>query len=40
MNGTFDISSPNFLGGNNTHNLILIGLSLAIAWKVGVFKRA
>jgi hypothetical protein len=40
MNGTFDISSPNWLGGNNVHNtLILIGV-VAIAWKVGVFKRA
>jgi hypothetical protein len=39
MNGTFDISSPNFLGGNNVHNVILIGLTLAIALKVGVFKR-
>jgi len=39
MSGTFDISSPNCLGGNNVHNtLILLGV-VAIAWKVGVFKR-
>lgn len=24
MTGLFDIKSPNFLGGNNVHNLILI----------------
>ena len=29
-NGTFDIKSPNFLGGQNVHNLILIILSLLI----------
>jgi hypothetical protein len=40
MNGLLDIKSPNWLGGNNVHNtLILVGV-LAIAWKVGVFKRA
>jgi hypothetical protein len=39
MTGVLDIKSPNFLGGNNVHNLILIGLSLAIGYKVGLFKR-
>lgn len=39
MTGVLDIKSPNFLGGNNTHNVILIALSLGIAWKVGLFKR-
>lgn len=24
MTGLFDIKSPNFLGGNNVHNLIII----------------
>jgi hypothetical protein len=40
MTGVLDIKSPNFLGGNNVHNVILIALSLAIANKVGLFKRA
>jgi hypothetical protein len=39
MEGIFDINSPKFLGGQNYHNVVLIGLSLAIAWKVGVFKK-
>lgn len=29
-NGTFDIKSPNFLGGPNVHNLIIITLCLLI----------
>ena len=40
MTGVLDIKSPNFLGGNNVHNAILIVLSLYIAYKVGLFKRA
>lgn len=40
MNGVLDIKSPNWLFGNNVHNtLILLGV-VAIAVKVGVFKRA
>lgn len=40
MQGVLDIKSPNWLGGNNVHNtLILLGV-VAIAWKVGVFKGA
>ena len=39
MEGVFDIKSPNWLGGNNVHNtLILLGV-VAIAYKVGVFKK-
>ena len=39
MDGLLDIKSQNWLGGNNVHNtLILLGV-VAIAWKVGVFKR-
>jgi hypothetical protein len=26
MNGVFDPKSPNFLGGNNVHHLVIIGL--------------
>ena len=38
--GSFtDIKSPDFLGGSNVHSLILIGLSLGIAWKVGLFRK-
>jgi len=40
MTGVLDIQSPNFLGGNNVHNVIIIALSLGIAWKVGLFKKA
>jgi hypothetical protein len=29
-NEIFDIKSPNFLGGNNVHNVILIVLALLI----------
>jgi hypothetical protein len=37
--GVLDITSPNWLFGNNVHNtLILLGV-VAIAWKVGVFKK-
>ena len=40
MNGLLDIKSPNWLGGNNVHNkLILLGV-VSIAWNVGVLKRA
>jgi hypothetical protein len=39
MEGVFDIKSPNWLFGNNVHNtLILVGV-VAIALKVGVFKK-
>lgn len=40
MTGVLDIKSPNFLGGNNIHNVIIIALSVGIAYKVGLFKRA
>ena len=30
----FDINSPAFLGGNNLHNVIIIGLCAAIAYKL------
>ena len=30
----FDIKSPDFLGGNNVHNVIIIGLCAAIAYKL------
>ena len=30
----FDIQSPDFLGGNNVHNVIIIGLCAAIAYKL------
>lgn len=33
-NGLLDLKSPNFLGGNNVHNLIIIGLAAFIAYKV------
>jgi hypothetical protein len=36
MTGVFDIKSPNFLGGNNVHNaLLLIGVGFLVykAWK-------
>lgn len=37
--GVLDITSPNWLFGNNVHNtLILLGV-VTIAWKVGVFKK-
>jgi len=39
MKDLLDIKSPNFLGGNNVHNLITIGLLTAVAWKCGVFKK-
>jgi hypothetical protein len=39
MEGVLDIKSPNWLFGNNVHNtLILVGV-VAIALKVGVFKK-
>lgn len=37
MNGFFDIQSPNWLGGNNVHNTITIGLLAYLAWKT--YKR-
>jgi hypothetical protein len=39
MEGVLDIKSPNFLGGNNVHNVIQIGLLLLVAYKVGAFKK-
>jgi hypothetical protein len=39
MEGVLDIKSPNFLFGNNVHNLVIIGLLGLIAVKVGAFKR-
>ena len=39
MKEVLNFKSPNFLGGTNIHNMILIGLGLAIALKVGVFKK-
>jgi hypothetical protein len=39
MEGFFDIKSPNWLGGNNVHNTLIIGLSLLVAYKVGAFKK-
>lgn len=33
MNGTFDINSPNFLFGNNVHNLVIIGLLAFLTYK-------
>ncbi len=39
MEGIFDINSPKWLGGTNVHNTVTIVLALAIAWKVGVFKK-
>jgi hypothetical protein len=39
MKDLLDYKSPNFLGGNNVHHVILIGLTVAIAIKVGVFKK-
>jgi hypothetical protein len=40
MTGVLDIKSPNFLGGNNVHNVIIIALCLGIGYKVGLFKKA
>jgi hypothetical protein len=40
MKGVLDISSPNWLFGNNVHNTVTIVLLLGVAWKVGLFKRA
>jgi hypothetical protein len=39
MEGVLDIKSPNFLGGNNVHNVIQIGLLLLVAYNVGAFKK-
>lgn len=33
MTGLTDIKSPNFLGGNNVHNLITIALLGVLVWK-------
>ena len=40
MKDVLNINSPNWLFGNNVHNTVTIVLALAIAWKVGVFKKA
>ena len=39
MEGVLDIKSPNFLGGNNVHNVIQIGLLLLVAYKVGAIRK-
>ena len=39
MEGVLEIKSPNFLGGNNVHNVIQIGLLLLVAYKVGAFRK-
>jgi hypothetical protein len=33
MNGLLDLKSPNFLGGNNVHNLVTIGLLAFLVYK-------
>jgi hypothetical protein len=33
MDGLFDIKSSNFLGGNNVHNLVAIGLLGLLVYK-------
>ena len=33
MDGLFDIQSPKFLGGNNVHNVITIGLLGLLVYK-------
>jgi len=35
--GVFDITSSNFLFGNNVHHVIIIGLECVILWKL--FKK-
>jgi hypothetical protein len=30
----FDIKSPDFLGGNNVHNVLILGLLAYVAYKV------
>lgn len=37
MDGLLDIKSPNFLGGNNVHNVVTIGLLSVLVWKA--FKK-
>jgi len=32
--GILDIKSPNFLGGNNVHNLLIIGMLAFVVYKV------
>lgn len=39
MEGVLDIKSPNFLFGNNAHNLVIIGLLVLVSVKVGAFKK-
>lgn len=39
MSDFLDFKSPNFLGGNNVHNVLILGLLGAVAWKVGLFKK-
>lgn len=34
MKDLLNIKSPNFLGGNNVHHVIQIGLLVAIAYKL------
>jgi hypothetical protein len=37
MQGFFDFKSPNFLGGNNVHHVVIIGLLTAVT--IGVFTK-
>lgn len=34
MQGFLDIKSPNWLGGNNVHNTVTIGLLIFIVYKM------
>jgi hypothetical protein len=34
MQGILDVKSPNFLGGNNVHHVVIIGLLLYVTYKV------
>lgn len=34
MGDFLNIQSPNFLGGNNVHNVIIITLAAAAVWKL------
>lgn len=34
MQGILDVKSANFLGGNNVHHLIIIGIGLYCAYKL------
>ena len=33
MNGFLDFKSPNFLGGNNVHHVVIIGLLAYLTYK-------